>query len=229
VQSRTLYRLAGWAGLVGAALLFIAVARRGGLIPENAFTHAIAPPASALTLFTLTALYLYQRERAGALGLIGYAINLCGLAGLFAIEFATHAIFPYLSTETRDDLLDGPTRGYFLAVATLFLAGVIMFGIASLRAPNAARGGGGALPARVRAGSSARDRARGHLPGRAHGGWPRRRLAVQRSGPREAGLNSAARRSSGPARFLPSQRSPPYTRRRVHGGEVGHWCRSGAK
>ncbi len=133
MQSRTLYRLAGWAGLVGAALLFVAVARRGGLIPENALTHAIAPPASALTLFTLTGLYLYQRERAGALGLVGYVINLCGLAGLFAIEFATHAIFPYLSSGTRDELLDGPTRGYFLAVAMVFLAGVITFGIASLR------------------------------------------------------------------------------------------------
>ena len=133
MQSRTLYRLAGWAGVIGPALLFVAVERRGGLIPENAFTHAIAPPASALTLFTLTALYLYQREQVGALGLVGYAINFCGLAGLFAIEFATHAIFPYLSTETRDVLLDGPTRTYFLVVAILFLVGVSTFGVASLR------------------------------------------------------------------------------------------------
>lgn len=129
-----LYRLAGWAGLVGGILLLVATARRGGLIPENGFTHAIAPPASALELFALTALYLRQRERAGVLGVVGYAVNLLGLAGLFAVEFATHAIFPYLSVATRDELLAGPTRGFFLAVALTFLLGVVLFGIASLRA-----------------------------------------------------------------------------------------------
>jgi hypothetical protein len=134
VTSATLYRLAGWAGLGGGALVLVAAARRGGLIAENALTHAIAPPASALTLFTLTALCLYQRDRLGRLGLVGYAVNLLGLAGLFAIEFATHAIFPYLSVSTRDALLAGPTRAYFLVVAVLFGTGVIVFGVASLRA-----------------------------------------------------------------------------------------------
>ena len=85
-------------------------ARRGGLLPENALTHAIAPPASALALFALTALYLRQRDRAGTLGLVGFAVNLVGLAGLFAVEFTTHAVFPYLDETTRTDLLAGPTR-----------------------------------------------------------------------------------------------------------------------
>jgi hypothetical protein len=134
VKPATLYRLAGWAGLIGAALLLVAVARRGGLIAENTLTHAIAPPASALTLFTLTGLYVYQRDRLGRLGLVGYVVNLLGLAGLFAIEFATHAIFPYLTASTREDLLAGPTRSYFLTVAVLFGTGVILFSIASLRA-----------------------------------------------------------------------------------------------
>jgi hypothetical protein len=130
----TLYRLAGWAGLLGGTLVLVAAARRGGLLPDNAFTHAIAPPASALALFTLTAIYLYQHDRVGRLGLVGYAVNLLGLAGLFAVEFATHAIFPYLSQETRDALLDGPTRVWFLVVAVTFLAGVLTFGPAMLRA-----------------------------------------------------------------------------------------------
>jgi hypothetical protein len=134
MQSRTLYRLAGWAGLAGGALLLVATARRAGLLPENAFTHAIAPPASALELFTLTALYLRQRTRTGWLGLVGYALNLLGLAGLFAVEFLTHAVFPYLDQATRAAVLAGPTRGYLLTVALLFLAGVLLFGLASLRA-----------------------------------------------------------------------------------------------
>jgi hypothetical protein len=134
IASATLYRLAGWAGLVGGALILVAAARRGGLIAENTLTHAIAPPASAMTLFTLTALYLYQRDRLGRLGLVGYVINLLGLAGLFAIEFATHAIFTYLTDSARTELLAGPTRSYFLVVAVLFGAGVITFAVASLRA-----------------------------------------------------------------------------------------------
>jgi hypothetical protein len=134
ISTTALYRLAGWGGLAGGALVLVAAARRGGLIAENTLTHAIAPPASALTLFTLTALYLYQRDRLGRLGLAGYVINLLGLAGLFAIEFATHAIFAYLPEATRADLLAGPTRLYFLTVAVLFATGVITFGVASLRA-----------------------------------------------------------------------------------------------
>jgi hypothetical protein len=134
VPPAALYRLAGWAGIVGAGLLFVAVARRGGLIPEVTLTHALAPPASALTLFTLTGLYLYQREPIGRVGLVGYGLNLVGLAGLFAIEVITHAVFPYLSTATRDDLLAGPTRVWFLVIAVTFMAGVLIFGIVSLRA-----------------------------------------------------------------------------------------------
>jgi hypothetical protein len=134
MPTNTLYRLAGWAGLAAGVLLLVATARRGGLVPENALTHAIAPPASALALFTLVGLYLRQRTRTGRLGLVGFAVNLLGLAGLFAVEVITHAVFPYLDETTRTDLLAGPTRTWFVAIAMTFLAGVLLFGTASLRA-----------------------------------------------------------------------------------------------
>jgi len=134
VSTTALYRLAGWAGIVGAILLVVAVARRGGLIPEVTLTHALAPPASALTLFTLTGLYLYERDRVGRIGLVGYALNLVGLAGLFAVEVITHAVFPYITTKARDDLLAGPTRVWFLVIAVTFMVGVLILGIVSLRA-----------------------------------------------------------------------------------------------
>jgi hypothetical protein len=81
----------------------------------------------------LIGLYLYQRHHMGVAGLVGFALNLLGLTGLFAIEITTHAIFPYLTSATRDELLAGPTRAYFLAIALTFLTGVVVFGIASLR------------------------------------------------------------------------------------------------
>jgi hypothetical protein len=135
----TFSRLAGWAGVLGGALLLTAIARRIGLVPEVTLTHALAPPASALALLTLTGLYLVQRERTGGLGLAGYAVNLVGLAGLFAVEFTSHLVLPYLDQATRDHLLAGPTRTAFLVVALVFLVGVVLFGVASLRARVLAR------------------------------------------------------------------------------------------
>ncbi|MEV6305825.1 hypothetical protein AB0M02_40865 [Actinoplanes sp. NPDC051861] len=134
MNDRDLYRLAGLAGLIGGLLTLIAVTRRAGLIPENAFTHALAPPASALLLLTLTALYLCQRHTAGRLGLTGFVLNHLGLSGLFAIEFLTHAVLQYQDAATREAVLTGPGRPYFLTVALIFILGVLLFGIASWRA-----------------------------------------------------------------------------------------------
>jgi hypothetical protein len=129
-----LYRLAGWAGIAGGLLTLIAAARRGGLLPENELTHALAPPATALLLFTLTAFYLCQRRESGRLGLTGFVLNHLGLSGLFAVEFVTHAVFQYQDAATREAVLTGPGRPYFLVVAFTFLAGVLLFTAASWRA-----------------------------------------------------------------------------------------------
>lgn len=134
MKPHILNRFAGLAGIVGALLTLVAAARRGGLIPENALTHALAPPASALLLFTLTALYLVQRDEVGRLGLVGYVLNHLGLTGLFAVEFLTHAVFQFESPAARDAILTGPGKPYFVVVAFTFLIGVLLFGLASWRA-----------------------------------------------------------------------------------------------
>ncbi|MCA2215979.1 hypothetical protein [Jidongwangia harbinensis] len=133
MSDRHLYRLAGLAGLIGGGLTLLAVARRAGLLPDNGLTHALAPPATALLLFTLTAFFLCQRSRLGRLGLIGFGLNHLGLSGLFAVEFLTHAVLQYQDAATREQILTGPGRPYFLVVALVFLAGVVTFGAASWR------------------------------------------------------------------------------------------------
>lgn len=140
MSERLLYRLAGWAGLLGGLLTLIAAARRAGLLPTDPLTHALAPPASALLLFTLTAFYLCQRERAGRLGLAGFVLNHLGLSGLFAVEFLTHAVLQYQDAAAREAVLTGPGRPYFLVVALTFLVGVLLFGFASWRAGVLPRG-----------------------------------------------------------------------------------------
>jgi hypothetical protein len=129
-----LYRFVGLAGLGCALLLFVNSARRGGILPENGLTHAIAPFGALLGLFALTGLYLYQRAEAGRLGAVGFALNAAGLAGAFAIEYSIHFVFPYLGKDQVTSLVEGSTGRAFLVTAVVLITGVVLFGIASWRA-----------------------------------------------------------------------------------------------
>src|SRR4051812_10824903 len=116
----TLYRAAGAAGVLSALVLLINAARRVHLVPANAFTHGIAPLTLVLGLFALTGIYLWQRREAGTLGLVGYALNPTGVAGVLGIEFVVNLVFPYLDKAAIDALLDGATGTAFVVVSMLF-------------------------------------------------------------------------------------------------------------
>ncbi|WP_113703637.1 hypothetical protein [Nonomuraea lactucae] len=127
------YRAASVAGFACAAILLVNVARRGGLLPETAVTHAIAPLAPLTGLLTVTGLYLLISGRAGGLGLAGYLLNAAGLAGAFAIEYTLHFVFPYLGRPVIAGLLTVGTGRAFLVTSVVLLAGVVSFGAAALR------------------------------------------------------------------------------------------------
>jgi hypothetical protein len=134
MRSTPLYRLAAAAGIACAAILLVNAARRGGLIPENSLTHAIAPWSILFGLFTFTALYLRQRDQSGPFGVVGYALNFAGLAAAFAVEYTLHFVFPYLSAAQITALTGGGTGKAFLASSLLLAAGVLAFAAASWRA-----------------------------------------------------------------------------------------------
>jgi quinol-cytochrome oxidoreductase complex cytochrome b subunit len=134
MPSTTLYRLAGQAGVATGILLLFNDARRVGLVPENAFTHEIAPIPAFLAPFALIGLYLWQRERIGPLGLWGFALNLAGLVGVATVEFTLHFVFPLLDKQTVDRLVDGRTGMGFLIASIVFLTGTVLFGLAMWRA-----------------------------------------------------------------------------------------------
>jgi hypothetical protein len=134
VPPNVLYRLAGQTGIVTGVLLLFNTARRAGVVPENAFTHQLAPIAAFLAPLVITGLYLWQRERSGTLGFVGYVLNFLGLAGALAIEFTLHYVFPLLPEDTVTSLVDGRTGMGFLLISVVYLAGIVLFGLAMWRA-----------------------------------------------------------------------------------------------
>lgn len=128
-----LYRLAGLAGLLAGVLLLLNDLRRIGLVPLNAVSESIAPIPAVLALFALTGLYLWQRERSGLLGLVGYALNSAGIAGLLVVEFSAHYLFSDLSDDAIKELIAGRPKAGFLVIAGVFALGVILFAVASWR------------------------------------------------------------------------------------------------
>jgi hypothetical protein len=140
MKPSALYRSAAVAGLTCAVLLLVNSARRSGLLPENDFTHAIAPLAALAGLFALAGLYLWQRSASGPLGLIGFGLNAIGLAGAFAIEYSVHFVFPSLDDGTVTALVDGGTGTAFRVTAIVLIVGVAAFAVASFRAGRFPRG-----------------------------------------------------------------------------------------
>jgi hypothetical protein len=127
------YRVTAVAGFVCALLLVVNTARRAGVLPENAVTHALAPFAALTGLLAITGIYLLIRGTAGGLGLAGYVLNSAGLAGAFAIEYILHFVFPYLGGGVVSALLAGSTGRAFLVTSLVLVAGVLTFSTAAVR------------------------------------------------------------------------------------------------
>lgn len=128
-----LNRVTGVAAIVCALLLVVNAARRGGLLPETALTHTVAPFAPLTGLLAITGVYLLLRRTAGTFALVAFLLNAAGLAGAFAVEYTLHFVFPYLAPHVVTGLLGGGTGRAFLVTSVILLAGVVAFGAAALR------------------------------------------------------------------------------------------------
>ena len=123
-----LYR---WAGIVGivAGILNILVE----FLPEN-----LAGPLNLLVvtfaLWVLAALYLRQRQASGMLGFIGYSINTFGLALVVGVVFAQVFVLSALDAALVEELFAGTTGMAALLSLVIYALGVVLFGIAIIRA-----------------------------------------------------------------------------------------------
>lgn len=143
----------GWSGLsfLVAGLLFMAAslihrphisvtAAEAGS-PGWMLIHIVLMAALLLALWGLAGLHIYQREKAGRVGLVGFALALCGTVLLAGSIFTEAFVLPLIATSSPE-LLD-PAGTLFgapsftlpiLVAGASFYLGYLLIGLATLRA-----------------------------------------------------------------------------------------------
>ena len=151
MSSSRLIRLGGLAAMVGFALFAVVAVAFVFAFPEDVAPsvlaasntwlalHVLIVVAYLLCLLGLVGLYARQAERAGILGLIAFLLTFLGIAPRFGWEWIETLVFPTLA-QAAPRLLDQPVPTAnvlgIVEVSTvlLLLVGVLLFGVASLRA-----------------------------------------------------------------------------------------------
>jgi hypothetical protein len=128
------YRLSAGAAMLGGVFIIIKKLVVELFLPFNVAMNAVGTLGLLLTFFSLTGLYLYQREAIGRWGLIGYLVNWFGIGAIAGLDYTRLFVLPFLDKSVVDMLLAGPTRTVFFVSALIFLTGVILMGTAMLRA-----------------------------------------------------------------------------------------------
>lgn len=130
----TLDKLARWTGVLAGLCIGLPGAVET-ITGETAVTSLVLGIAPALALPLLTALYLRQGgDRSGAFGTVAYVANVVGLGLFGGAAFTLNLALFYLDPAVLGTLLDGPTRLALLGSAVVFAVGVVLFGIAMVRA-----------------------------------------------------------------------------------------------
>jgi hypothetical protein len=132
MSSSTLLRASGIAGLACGLVILFQRLVIDTIMPGSPF--AIGPLGPVLGLLVLTGAYLYQREESGVLGGIAYLVSFVSMGFIEGVDFTRRYILVQLPPEVVRELFMGPMRLLFLACGLGFLAGVLLFGISTLKA-----------------------------------------------------------------------------------------------
>ena len=87
----------------------------------------------AAGILGLIVVYLYQRNESGRLGFAGYCMTMLGFIGVAGFLFVDAFVFPYLDTNQQETLVGGPTGFAIFLSVILYVVGVVLFNVASLR------------------------------------------------------------------------------------------------
>lgn len=134
VEAVQLYRLAGLAGLLGGLCL---IAQYGSLLlrPTGSVLFGLILLAGwILTIYAITGVYLIQRAQTGTLGLVGYAMNILGLALVIGRTFAANLVLRRLPEETLQGLLMGGLGPMIFGANLILWIGALLLAIATFRA-----------------------------------------------------------------------------------------------
>lgn len=148
MSSRMFYRLSGFALMIGFLPILIGQLLEIALPPSSAivqyYTNPLFMPSQGLFIvgallhvMGFPGLYARQSVRAGILGAIGFVLSFVGMAVLeFAFDFTNIAVFPSLIA-TPQGLLAAKSFSIPPALFLFFpllLLGLLLFGIATVRA-----------------------------------------------------------------------------------------------
>lgn len=126
MSNSVLYRLGGIA-LILAGLAYITDTVIDFLLPEN--MYGVGMLVSLLGLYGMTALFLFQNEKGGVVGLLAYIFNFTGLSGLVAIAFFNNLVKNKLEPDVIKLILSGEALAFFIAVGVVFLIGALLMGV----------------------------------------------------------------------------------------------------
>jgi hypothetical protein len=143
----------GWSGLsfLVAGLIFVgvslvhaphlAVAAVELSSPDWVLMHVLLMAALLLAFWGLVGLHIYQREQAGRLGLVAFAVALCGTVLLTGSLFTEAFVLPLIARADQALLAPaGPLFGASLLTLPVLIAGgsfylgYLLVGLATLRA-----------------------------------------------------------------------------------------------
>jgi hypothetical protein len=156
MSSRTFYRLSGFALMIGFIPILLGQSLELVLPPSSEilkyYTDPLFMPSQALfivgvllQIMGFPGLYARQSERAGILGAIGFVLSFMGMAMLeFGSDLINAAVFPGLVSNPQGLLVAKivsipPVLFLFFP---LMLLGMLLFGIATVRAKVLPRGVG---------------------------------------------------------------------------------------
>lgn len=132
MKNNELYRLGALASVLsGGTIIAGKILAQTPYILTGEFFDFLSP---LFGLFAVTAIYVWSRKKTALAGRIGYIVLFTGIALVLCLDYFGAFILPYLPDGTAGQLLEGPT-GLVLAISGIvFLSGVLIFGIAMIRA-----------------------------------------------------------------------------------------------
>jgi hypothetical protein len=152
MSSATLYRVSGLALLLGALLDIIATIFKMLLFPNDNPQQAVSMPqqyvslawlivallnflSSLLIVGGLPGVCVRQRVQAGWLGLVGFVLTLVSAILFVGIDVIDVLVLPYLAATAPQLLAPPASYTTYLLVATLLVTvGVVLLGLATMRA-----------------------------------------------------------------------------------------------